>query len=51
MSGKNTERKTAGNSTFTIGGVSCYADSFVVADSLVLRNRQLLVAGKGYIIL
>ena len=25
------------NSTFAIGGVSCSADSFVVAESLVLR--------------
>ena len=29
--------KTACNSTFAIGGVSCSADSFVVADSSVLR--------------
>ena len=29
--------KTAANSTFAIGGVSCYADSFVVAESSVLR--------------
>ena len=28
---------TAHNSTFAIGGVSCTADSFVVAESLVLR--------------
>ena len=27
----------AGNSTFAIGGVSCSADSFVVAESFVLR--------------
>jgi len=31
------ERKTTANSTFAIGGVSCYADSFVVAESSVLR--------------
>ncbi len=31
------ENKTAGNSTFAIGGVSCSADSLVVAESLVLR--------------
>ncbi len=31
------ERKTAANSTFAIGGVSCSADSFVVAVSSVLR--------------
>lgn len=30
-------RITAGNSTFAIGGVSCSADSFVVAESAVLR--------------
>jgi len=30
------ERLTA-NSTFAIGGVSCSADSFVVAESSVLR--------------
>ncbi len=30
-------RSPAGNSTFAIGGVSCSADSFVVAESLVLR--------------
>jgi hypothetical protein len=29
--------KTAYNSTFAIGGVSCSADSFVVAESSVLR--------------
>jgi hypothetical protein len=31
------ESSTAGNSTFAIGGVSCSADSFVVAESSVLR--------------
>ena len=31
------EIATAGNSTFAIGGVSCSADSFVVAESSVLR--------------
>lgn len=30
-------RKTAYNSTFAIGGVSCTADSLVVAESFVLR--------------
>ena len=30
-------RKAAYNSTFAIGGVSCSADSFVVAESFVLR--------------
>jgi hypothetical protein len=32
-----TDRSSAANSTFAIGGVSCYADSFVVAESSVLR--------------
>ena len=27
------------NSTFAIGGVSCHADSLVVADSFVLRRK------------
>ncbi|QQS28900.1 MAG: hypothetical protein IPM47_18990 [Sphingobacteriales bacterium] len=27
----------AGNSTFAIGGVSCFADSLVVAESFALR--------------
>ena len=31
------ERKTGHNSTFAIGGVSCSLDSFVVAESFVLR--------------
>ena len=30
-------RAPAGNSTFAIGGVSCSADSLVVAESFVLR--------------
>ena len=30
-------RTAAANSTFAIGGVSCSADSFVVAESSVLR--------------
>lgn len=34
-----TERKTPYNSTFAIGGVSCSADSFVVAESSVLRMK------------
>ena len=29
----------AGNSTFAIGGVSCSADSLVVAESFVLRIK------------
>ena len=32
-----TNRTPAGNSTFAIGGVSSSADSFVVAESSVLR--------------
>lgn len=31
------KKKSAHNSTFAIGGVSCSADSFVVAESFVLR--------------
>jgi hypothetical protein len=31
------KRKPAANSTFAIGGVSCSADSLVVAESFVLR--------------
>jgi hypothetical protein len=34
-----TERTPAHNSTFAIGGVSCSADSFVVAESSVLRIK------------
>ena len=33
------KRKTTHNSTFAIGGVSCSADSFVVAESFVLRIK------------
>ena len=32
-------RKTAYNSTFAIGGVSCSVDSLVVAESFVLRIK------------
>jgi hypothetical protein len=32
-------RKAAYNSTFAIGGVSCSADSLVVAESFVLRIK------------
>jgi|GEM_PF-631749 hypothetical protein len=32
-----TDNRAAGNSTFAIGGVSCSADSLVVAESFVLR--------------
>jgi hypothetical protein len=31
------KRKTAGNSTFAIGGVTCFYDTFVVKGSAVLR--------------
>jgi hypothetical protein len=33
-----TEKTPAGNSTYPKGGVSCSADSFVVAESSVLRT-------------
>uniref|UniRef100_UPI00404A0B9D hypothetical protein n=1 Tax=Gelidibacter sp. TaxID=2018083 RepID=UPI00404A0B9D len=33
------QRTTTGNSTFAIGGVSCSADSLVVAESFVLRFK------------
>ena len=47
------EARTA-NSTYPKGGVSCFADSFVVAESSVLRmkfsgkNPALRVAAKRY---
>ena len=50
-----TERKTAYNSTYKklavqwLHEVLCFVSSSVVADSLVLRNRQLLVAAKRYL--
>ena len=34
-----TDESPAGNSTFAIGGVSCSADSLVVAESFVLRIK------------
>jgi hypothetical protein len=43
------------NSTYTKGGVSCFADTFVVKGSAVLRmkfsgkNRHLLVATNRYV--
>jgi hypothetical protein len=49
-----TERNTAGNSTYKklavqwLNEALCFVSSFVVADSLVLRNRQLLVAANRY---
>jgi len=36
---KRTERTAAANSTFAIGGVSCSAVSFVVAECFVLRSN------------
>jgi hypothetical protein len=46
--------KTAGNSTYKklavqwLNEVLCFVSSSVLADSFVLRNRQLLVAAKRY---
>jgi hypothetical protein len=37
MSDLNCVALTTTNSTFAIGGVTCSADSFVVAESFVLR--------------
>jgi NADP-dependent 3-hydroxy acid dehydrogenase YdfG len=48
------ERSPAGNSTYPKGGVSCSADSFVQAESSVLRMKfrgkspALRVAAKRY---
>jgi hypothetical protein len=48
------KRKQAYNSTYPKGGVSCFADTFVVAESSVLRmkfsgkNPALRVAAKRY---
>ena len=39
-----TREKTAYNITFAIGGVSCSADSLVVAESFVLRIN---ISGKN----
>jgi hypothetical protein len=47
-------RKTTANSTYKKLAVKwlnehlCFVSSSVLADSLVLRNRQLLVAAKRY---
>jgi len=47
-----TDNRAAGNSTYKklavqwLNEVLYFASSFVVADSFVLRNRQLLVAAK-----
>jgi len=46
--------KTAGNSTYKklaiqwLNEALCFVSSSVLADSFVLRNRQLLVAAKRY---
>ncbi len=48
------KRITGYNSTYLKGGVSCFADSFVVAENSVLRmnfsgkNPALRVAAKRY---
>jgi len=48
------KKKPAPNSTYKklavqwLNEALCFVSSFVVADSLVLRNRQLLVAAKRY---
>jgi len=50
-----TNRKTAYNSTYKklavqwLNEVLCFVSSFMVADSFVLRNRQLPVAAKRYV--
>jgi len=50
-----THSKAAANSTYKKFAVQwlnealCFVSSFVVADSFVLRNRQLLVAAKRYL--
>jgi len=47
-------RTAADNSTYNklavqwLNEALCFVSSFVVADSLMLRNRQLLVAAKRY---
>jgi hypothetical protein len=47
-------RKTTANSTYKklavqwLNEALCFVSSSVLADSLVLRNRQLLVAAKRY---
>jgi len=49
-----TEGRAADNSTYNklavqwLNEALCFVSSFVVADSFVLRNRQLLVAAKRY---
>jgi len=49
-----TERNTAGNSSYKklavqwLNEALCFVSSSVVADSIRLRNRQLLVAANRY---
>jgi hypothetical protein len=49
-----TEKTPACNSTYKklavqwLNETLCFVSNFVVADSLVLRNRQLLVAAKRW---
>ncbi len=49
------ERNTGANSTYKklavqwLNEALCFVSSSVVADSFVLRNRQLLVAAKRYL--
>jgi len=48
------KRKTTHNSTYKklavqwLNEALCFVSSFVMAESFVLRNRQLLVAAKRY---
>ena len=48
------EKRAAHNSTYKklavqwLNEALCFVSSFVVADSFVLRNRQLLVAAKRW---
>jgi len=54
MTSLQTDRRTADNSTYKklavqwLNEALCFVSSFVVAESFVLRNRQLLVAAKRY---
>ena len=51
------EKRAAHNSTYKklavqwLNEALCFVSSSVLADSLVLRNRQLLVAAKRYLLL
>jgi len=51
---RQTEKARTANSTYKklavqwLNEALCFVSSFVVADPLVLRNRQLLVAAKRY---